>query len=376
MYVTNLIYRFQILITIAKSINVSYNQPRFSSCAIWDVNASTIITSTPIGSSPYGLFINTNNTIYITSRKKNNAQIWPEGAISSTNISLFSLNASAGIFVTNTKDIYIDNGLYNNVVVMWPYNQMTSRIVMNVSGRCHSLFVDINNTLYCSMGDLHQVARKSLNTSADILPTVIAGSGVSGSAANLLANPYGIFVDTNFDLYVADSSNNRIQVFHRDQPNGTTIVGIGSSNSFALNNPSDVTLDADAYLFIVDKGKNRIIGSGPYGYRCIAGCSEISDSTPDTLSGPFVIAFDSHGNLFVLDANNARVQKFTLKNNSVACIDPTTIQTSTTLEDSTTSVQLTTTHVESTEIVTTAIETSTTSLFNDQSTTVVTVMTS
>ncbi|CAF4078935.1 unnamed protein product, partial [Adineta steineri] len=187
----------------ALTLGLPYNQPRFSSCAIWDINATTVIGSSPLGSSPYGLFINNNNTLYVTSRKKNNTQIWPEDAGSSTSTFSIDLAAPAGIFVTDAKDVYIDNGLNKNEVIMWPFNQTNSIVVMNVSGRCHSLFIDINNTLYCSMGDLHQIVSKSLNDTANTLPTIIAGNGSNGLMANLLSTPCGIFVDTNFDLYVA-----------------------------------------------------------------------------------------------------------------------------------------------------------------------------
>ncbi|CAF1313629.1 unnamed protein product [Adineta steineri] len=359
--IVNSICWFNILIVISESLSLPYNQPRFSSCAIWDINATTVIGSSPLGSSPYGLSINKNNNLYVTSRKKNNTQIWSEGAGSSTTTFSIDLAAPAGIFVTDTKDVYIDNGLYKNEVIIWPFNQTNRILVMNVSGRCHSLFIDINNTLYCSMGDLHQIVSKLLNDTANTLPTIIAGNGSNGLMANLLSTPCGIFVDTNFDLYVADSGNHRIQLFHFGQSNGTTVVGDGSPISFALNSPSDVILDADGYLFIVDQGKNRIIGSGPYGYRCIAGCSELKNTTADTLNAPFGIAFDSYGNLFVVDTGNSRIQKFVLRNNSVACIESTTETTSmllsTNLDEDTTILTTTLEYIETVEVY---IEVSTT----------------
>ncbi|CAF1346272.1 unnamed protein product [Adineta steineri] len=359
--IVNSICWFNILIVISESLSLPYNQPRFSSCAIWDINATTVIGSSPLGSSPYGLSINKNNNLYVTSRKKNNTQIWSEGAGSSTTTFSIDLAAPAGIFVTDTKDVYIDNGLYKNEVIIWPFNQTNRILVMNVSGRCHSLFIDINNTLYCSMGDLHQIVSKLLNDTANTLPTIIAGNGSNGLMANLLSTPCGIFVDTNFDLYVADSGNHRIQLFHFGQSNGTTVVGDGSPISFALNSPSDVILDADGYLFIVDQGKNRIIGSGPYGYRCIAGCSELKNTTADTLNAPFGIAFDSYGNLFVVDTGNSRIQKFVLRNNSVACIESTTEKTSmllsTNLDEGTTILSTILEYIETVEV---SIEVSTT----------------
>ncbi|CAF4377167.1 unnamed protein product, partial [Adineta steineri] len=70
------------------------------------------------------------------------------------------------------------------------------------------------------------------------------------------------------------------------------------------------------YLFIADTNNNRIIGQGPYGFRCLFGCTTISGSTSNQLYSPRTLRFDSYGNLFVADGYNNRVQKFILASNS------------------------------------------------------------
>ena len=61
---------------------------------------------------------------------------------------------------------------------------------------------------------------------------------------------------------------------------------------------------------------DRIVGSGPTGFRCVAGCSGTFGSASDKLYYPWTMAFDSHGNIFVVDSWNGRVQKFLLATNS------------------------------------------------------------
>ena len=141
--------------------------------------------------------------------------------------------------------------------------------VMHNVSKCFGLFVDINDTLYCSMYDRHQVVKRLLNDSTMALTTV-AGTGIPTSASNTLDSPHGIFVDINFDLYVADTNNNRIQLFRAGELNGTTVAGNRSSNNtVTLKHPTGVVLDADKYLFIVDRENHRIVGSGPNGFRCL-----------------------------------------------------------------------------------------------------------
>jgi hypothetical protein len=182
---------------------------------------------------------------------------------------------------------------------------------MYVTQSCYGLFIDINNTLYCSLRNFNQVVTKSLDDISNTLK-IVAGTGCSGTTSNTLWTPYGIFVDISFDLYVADYGNSRIQRFHSGQLNATTVVGNGAPGTFTLSLPTNVVLDADGYLFIVDYDYNRIVGSGPNGFRCVVGCSGTAGLASNQLSSPSAMAFDSYGNIFVIGTSNQRIQKFLL----------------------------------------------------------------
>jgi hypothetical protein len=146
--------------------------------------------------------------------------------------------------------------------------------------------------------------------------TIAAGSGAWGSAPNQLWVPRGIFVDVNFDLYVADAANNRIQLFQSGELNGTTIAGNNSLNpTIALKHPNGIVLDAQKYLFIVDSHEHRIVGSGPNGFRCLVGCQGWG-SQSNQLSFSWTLSFDSSGNMFVIDQGWNRIQKFFFFENS------------------------------------------------------------
>ena len=89
----------------------------------------------------------------------------------------------------------------------------------------------------------------------------------------MLSHPTGIFVTESLDLYVAEWGNDRVQLFRSGELNGTTVAGNGSIGTISLYGPTGVVLDADGYLFIVNYGSGSIVGSGPYGFRCLVGCS-------------------------------------------------------------------------------------------------------
>ena len=309
------VYFTSVHIFITFSLAISYNRPKLCAFASWNSNATTFANQAMVGFYPYSLFIDINNTIYVTERTNNRIQIWLNGNSNSlTNISSFSDIDSMSLFVTNEGDIYVDNGRFNSQVDRVSINATHSTVAMYVTGYCGGIFVDINNTLYCSATNVHQVVSKSLDDSTTT-PRTIAGTDCAGSTSNRLNSPYGIFVDINFKLYVADSGNHRIQLFQNGQQNASTVAGSTASGTITLNWPSGVVLDVDGYLFIVDRGNHRIVGSGPTGFRCVAGCSGWGPASHQ-LNNPWTMAFDSYGNIFVVDTYNHRVQKFLLVANS------------------------------------------------------------
>ncbi|CAF1248885.1 unnamed protein product [Adineta steineri] len=301
---------------------LSFNQPKFCRAAVWNPYGITFSDEITIGYHPQALFINMNNTVYTVNNKKKQILIWINNSINPNKIISVNISISYSTFVTNNGDIYYDNGdtyYYNDNesgrVNKWISNTNTSVNVMNVDAGCMGLFIDINDTLYCSTYDPHKVIKRWLNDS-EMISTTAAGTGKSGNASNELYYPMGIFVDINLDLYVADAFNNRIQLFKQEELNGTTIVGQGSSyNIISLRFPSAIVLDADKYLFIVDRNNHRIIRSRSNDIRCIIGCDG-EGSQSHQLSTPITLSFDSYGNIFIIDGANNRIQKFDFLPNS------------------------------------------------------------
>ena len=281
---------FYNIIGILTAVEVSFNQPRFRPNATWNSNATNFANESLI-------FINSNNSIYIPNQKTNEILIWNNDKLSKKIPS--SLSNPSSIFVTNNGDIYVDNGANHGRIDKWiAANETWTTVMMNVTSSCSAIFVDIYDSLFCSMFDIHRVDKKWTSGTTAV---------VAGSELNSLNHPWGIFVDINLDLYVADFGNNRIQLFRRNQRNGITVAGNGSEPlTIELNSPTGIVLDGDRHLFIVDQGNNRIIGSDENGFHCIN----------DKLSSPVTMSFDSYGNIYVTDRDNHRIQKMSLSKKS------------------------------------------------------------
>jgi sugar lactone lactonase YvrE len=278
----------------------------------WNPNGITLEGNVSI-MQPYGIYININNTVYVADSGSNQILIWFNGNLNLSN-TISGINSPYTVFTTITDNIYVGSSEENGAVNKWTLNLTTNILVMVTGSPCYGLFVDVSNTLYCSIRDNHQVVKKWLDDGMTT-SAIIAGKTDPSFDSDSLNLPHGIFVDINFDLYVADSGNNRVQLFKLGQLVATTVAGNGASDTIPLSYPTGVVLDANNYLFIVDSGNNRIIGAGPNGFRCVIGCFG-SGPAPNQLVSPKSMAFDSDGNIFVTDLGNQRIQKFVLATNS------------------------------------------------------------
>ncbi|CAF1341570.1 unnamed protein product [Adineta ricciae] len=310
-YTCHLVFSLILLFIGNAVVDSFFNQLTFCPNATWDPNSITFANNI---NDLFGLFVDINNIIYATSQRSNTIYIWSENSSNLIHTLSGNLNSPGAVFVANNGDIYVDNGM-SGQLLKWTSNGSQSELVTNVNAQALGIFIDLNNTLYISFDTLHKVMKMSLSNGSSPLG-IVAGTGSVGSDAYLLNHPNGIFIDSEFSLYVADAFNNRIQKFAVGERNGTTVAGNGTSGSFQLTMPTGVFVDGGGYLFIVDTSNNRIIGSGLYGFRCIVGCSAAAGSASNQLNGPRTLGFDSYGNIFVSDRSNQRIQKFILMTNS------------------------------------------------------------
>lgn len=296
-------------------LGISFNQPKFSSCATWNANATTLADENLIGQFPTDVFINTRNSIYVINDQNNRVLIGHNGTLARYESISESWVNPWSLFVTDIGDIFIDNGYTNGRVDKWLWNRAQRVSVMNVNSSCTGLFIDVANSLYCSSANEHRVLKLELDYHTST-PMVVAGTGCPGPIVNMLDYPHGIFVDENFNLFVADTNNNRIQLFRPGQLNAVTVAGLGAPNFFVLNRPTDIVLDGNGSLFIVDSHNHRIIRLVSNKSQCLLGCSGKSGASSSQLYNPQSMAFDPDGHILVTDFNNHRIQKFMLAQNS------------------------------------------------------------
>src|SRR5579885_114999 len=167
---------------------------------------------------------------------------------------------------------------------------------------------------------------------------------ISPTAASL-CNPNLLAVDGANNLYVADTNNNRVLKFVTPLTNTTATVVFGQNNNFTTNgcnqnslpgsstlcNPNGVAVDSVGDVFIGDTSNNRVLMFKPpiavspvasfvfgqAGSFTTTQCNNGSTPSNATLCGPRGVAPDGPAaNLMIADTNNNRVLKWPYSNAS------------------------------------------------------------
>ena len=178
--------------------------------------------------------------------------------------------------------------------------------------------VDGQGNLYVADEYNHKIRKI---TTAGMVSTV-AGSNqgfADGSATTAQFNePSGICVDGQGNLYVADTYNHRIR---KITPAGMVSTLAGSSFGFAdgngtaarFNLPVGICVDSQGNLYIADSFNNRIRKITPSGIvSTLAGSNPgFADGNPATaqFNWPAGICIDSQGGLYITDYLNYKVRK-------------------------------------------------------------------
>ena len=158
------------------------------------------------------------------------------------------------------------------------------------------------------------------------LITTVAGNGTQGFSGDNgpaigagLDQPAGVAVDAAGALHIADSGNQRV----RTVSNGViaTVAGNGTpgfsgdngpATSAELSGPWGIAVDSAGNVYVADNYNNRIRKVSNGVITTVAGGGFSGDNGPATsaaLSGPSGVAVDPAGNLYIADQGNNRIRK-------------------------------------------------------------------
>jgi len=247
-----------------------------------------------------------------------------------TNVQFFTNGVSLGSVLTAPFSITASN------LTVGPY-YLTS--VATAAGISATSSVVIVTAVYPAVDQMDNTAAYTWTT--------FAGRPLGGSADGIgsnaqFYNPSGVAVDTNGNVYVADSGNNEIRKL---APSGfvSTIAGFpgiagtndGVGGSARFDSPSSIAIDPNGNLYVADSLNNTIRKLTPVGTNwmvsTIAGLPQLNQYSYGLVNGrrfystlggsadgnssnaqffrPSGIAVDSATNVYVVDSGNNEIRK-------------------------------------------------------------------
>jgi len=216
----------------------------------------------------------------------------------------------------------------------------------------YQIFVDANQNLFIADSGNSRV--REVVASTGLMQTV-AGGGTGctaqtdtvgdGCAAALatLSGPFGVYLDSQRDIFISDSGNSRIREVSASTGLIQTIAGTGTpgyngdgiaANTAQISDPYGLFVDPSGDVFFSDLGNSRIreIVASPNLIQTIAGggfgCSGQTDSVGDgcpassaTLSLPYGVFVDASNDLYIADSDNSLVREVVASDGVLASTD-------------------------------------------------------
>ncbi len=162
-------------------------------------------------------------------------------------------------------DIYVVDRDNNRIQVFNSQRQYKLQLGAGTYGSSNTEFagpagvaVDTAGNIYVVDQDNNRVQKCTVSGAAYTCSPFVGVTGQSGDDFGHLAWPYSVAVDNSGRVYVADTSNQRVQVFDSTGAYLTTVGGNWGSTTGDLREPKGVAVDSAGNLYVTDWRNHRI----------------------------------------------------------------------------------------------------------------------
>jgi sugar lactone lactonase YvrE len=297
--------------------------------------------------SPHGVAVDSRGTIYVADFDNNRVRAINTGpnpiTIAGVTIQPGTIATVAG---TGQPGFSGDGGVPSSAQVSYP-----AAIAVDSLGNIYIADTD-NNRIRVINTQSSSITILGVTIGSGTIQTV-AGNGTEGFSGDggaatsaELANPQGVALDANSNLYIADWSNYRVRLVSAATGVITTLAGGGQGCSQQTDGLGDgcpasnstivwpvaIAIDGAGNVFVPDNGNSRIraiykqgtipgLASPQAGYIYTiagagSGCSQqtdtVGDGCPSVDAGSVIaegLAVDAGGSLYIADYGNARLRR-------------------------------------------------------------------
>ncbi|MDB5244092.1 MAG: repeat protein [Spirosoma sp.] len=242
--------------------------------------------------SPGSVFVDEDEAVYVADTRNHRIQKWTrlnqETVAGGTGpfSKVESVNHPSGVFV-DADTVYVAD-TDNHRIMKWTRDASGAHKGIIVAGisdgkfgdkdnelrKPAGVFVDRDRYIYVADTDNHRIMKFPPNSTSGTAGTLVAGvTGTHGNGANQLDSPYGVFVDRTGAIYVADTGNDRIQMFRPVHTGSGGLLGGAAPVPPVPPAPSALQLVAPlydcpsgAFSFMTQGGNSSATLSAPIEY--------------------------------------------------------------------------------------------------------------
>ncbi|CAF3474009.1 unnamed protein product, partial [Rotaria socialis] len=273
---------------------------------------------------PNGLFVDDDQTVVIADYNNNRIMQWKNGNTTNGQVvaggkrlgnGLHQLYCPTDVLIDKETDSLIICDQRNRRVVRWSRRSGATQgemLIDKIDGQ--GLSMDEQRYLYVSDYKKHEVRRYQLGEKNG---TLVAGGNGKGDGLNQLNEPSYLFVDRQQNVYVSDRENHRVMKWNKGAKEGIVVAG-GQGKGSALTQlsyPQGIFVDTLGTLYVPDFWNHRVMrwtqGDKKQGTVIVGGNGEGAGA--NQFYYPHGLSFDQHGNLYVADMRNFRVQRFSIE---------------------------------------------------------------
>ncbi|CAM4814386.1 unnamed protein product [Rotaria magnacalcarata] len=305
------------------SVNISGN-------AKWTQNGVTIAGGNGEGGAtnqlnhPWSLFVDDDRIVIIADLGNNRIIQWKKDDTTNGHVvaggkvkgnGLHQLKTPTDVLIDKETDSLIICDRGNRRVVRWSRRSGTTQgeiLIDNID--CWGLAMDEQRYLYVSDEGKYEVRRYQLGEKNG---TLVAGGNGQGGELNQLNVQTYLSVDRQVNIYVSDWGNHRVMKWKKGAKEGIVVAG-GQGEGNALTQlfyPQGLFVDTLGTLYVADSRNNRVMrwtqGDKKQG-TVIVGGNGLGEGG-NQFNAPKGLSFDRHGNLYVVDRDNHRVQRFSIE---------------------------------------------------------------
>ena len=187
--------------------------------------------------------------------------------------------------------VYNSSGVTTNVVQTWTggYGSFNGILATAVSPG------GIAATIACANAGVGEI---------DFFSIGVTATGVTDFITDITGyNPRGLAYDSSGNLWVSDSNGPSTHNLYRFAPGATSPnLTVTSANGTNFSGNNGVCVDSNGNVYLADTGNHRVVemdGSGNYYFTISSG-----------LSAPYGVCTDSSNNIYVTDINNYKVYQY------------------------------------------------------------------